>query len=114
MEEKESKSEKSLKPRSRSVSKRKASIKKKHHIRTIHISPTDNDAFVVQHDYQPDEDGNTPPSTTHALGDIDQLQDHIQDHLGEGGPAGGGEPGGGEPAPAPAAAPAPAGGPGGM
>jgi hypothetical protein len=100
----ESRAEKTLKPKSKS----KKGKSKKHKIRAIHISPTDNDAFVAQHDYQPDEEGNTPPSTTHALGDVDQLQQHLADHLGGGAPAGGGEP-------APAeAAPAPAAGPGGM
>ena len=80
----ESHAEKSLKPKSKS----KKSKSKKHKIRTLHISPTDNDAFVAQHDYHPDEEGNTPPSTTHALGDLDQLKAHLDDHLG--GDAGGG------------------------
>ena len=101
----ESHAEKSLKPKSKS----KKSKSKKHKIRTMHIQPAENGGFVATHDHEPDADdetGQTPPSSIHALGDVDQLQQHIQDHFGGGGaPAGGGEP---------QAQAAPAAGPGGM
>ena len=102
----ESRAEKSLKPKSKS----KKSKSKKHKIRTMHIQPAENGGFVATHDHEPDGDeegeGQNPPSSIHALGDVDQLQQHIQDHFGSGGAAAGGA--------APAAQAAPAAGPGGM
>jgi hypothetical protein len=111
----ESKSEKSLKPKTKSkVASKKEAIKKKHKIKTMHLSPTDNNAILSQHDYAPDEDGNTPPSTTHALGDMDQLKDHLDEHLGsQMGAESGGEPAPAAPEAAPAA-PMGGGGQGGM
>jgi hypothetical protein len=101
----ESHAEKSLKPKSKS---KKGKSKKHSKIRVMHIQPAENGGFVATHDHEPDADdetGQTPPSSIHALGDVDQLQQHIQDHFG-GGDAGGGA--------APQAQAAPAAGPGGM
>ena len=101
----ESRAEKSLKPKSKA---KKSKSKKKHNIRMIHIQPAENGGFVATHDHEADADdetGQTPPSSVHALGDLDQLHQHLDDSLGGG--AGGGQA-------APQAQAAPAAGPGGM
>jgi hypothetical protein len=103
-------SEKSLKKPEKSK-KKSSSKKKRHKIRSIHIQPTDNNGFIATHEHEPDEDdetGQAPPSTIHALGNLDQLHQHLDDTLG-------GAPGGGQAPPAAQEAPpAAAGGMAGM
>jgi hypothetical protein len=58
--------------------------KKKKKKGAIHIKPTDNDGFVVDHDSDPDEKEPMGKSQTHAIANIDDLVKHIQQKYGQG------------------------------
>jgi uncharacterized membrane protein len=50
----------------------------------IHIKPTDNDGFVVDHDADPDSKEPMSQGQTHAIASVDDLVKHIQQKYGKG------------------------------
>ena len=83
--------------------KKKSSSKKgsKKHVHKMHISRTDNNKFMVEHEFAPSEGPEpSPQSEMHAV-EPEDLAQHVTDHMGVGGE--GGAPAG--PAPMPTAPP---------
>lgn len=58
--------------------------KKKKKKGSIHIKPTDNDGFVVDHDADPDSKEPMSQGQTHAIASVDDLVKHIQQKYGQG------------------------------
>lgn len=60
--------------------------KKKKKKGAVHITPTDNDGFVVDHDSDPDSKEMTAKSgnAKHAIANVQDLVNHIQQHFGQG------------------------------
>lgn len=62
--------------------------KKKKKKGAVHITPTDNDGFVVDHDSDPESEKSMTTakggSAKHAIANVQDLVNHIQQHFGQG------------------------------
>lgn len=69
---------KSSSKKSSSKGKKKSS----HRVHKMHISRTDNDKYLAEHEFEAPEMGMAPKGETHSLNTVDELADHVKEHMG--------------------------------
>jgi hypothetical protein len=67
---------------SKKKSKSKKSKGTKRHVHEMNIRHAANGGYIVKHSFKPSaNDADVPEPEEHAIGDMDQLQDHVGDNM---------------------------------